>query len=151
MTDARTSLYFQGIPGIVYISGGAIRRNAKCRTSRRSPAASARLARRVRSAKSGSSAPAASAPAPSRRRAAGSSPSCSGFRTDPRLRRSHPSATAHLRPSPSRCTPTATRPPPSSSAPGNTSKSHSLSSPDGHISCPMGGKFSSPSSAKRYT
>ena len=25
MTDARTSLYFQGFPGIVYISGGAIR------------------------------------------------------------------------------------------------------------------------------
>ena len=24
MTDARTSLYFQGFPGIVYISGGGI-------------------------------------------------------------------------------------------------------------------------------
>ena len=24
MTDARTSLYFQGFPGIVYITGGAI-------------------------------------------------------------------------------------------------------------------------------
>ena len=39
MTDARKTLDFQGFPGIVYISGGAIRMTGLCRSASQRPSA----------------------------------------------------------------------------------------------------------------